>query len=99
MAGDYDCSRTFPSASTSVRQSGRRRGVSGNGWGTTFASILAMSPTGPALQTTAIPHEHFVQFYDQDEFLLDEVSGFVKAGLQAGHACLVIATPQHRKGL
>ena len=44
-------------------------------------------------------HQHFVQFYDEDEFLLDEVTGFLKAGLQAGHAGLVIATPQHRDGL
>jgi PAS domain S-box-containing protein len=51
------------------------------------------------MQGTTSRHEHFVQFYDQDEFLLDEVSGFFKSGLQAGHACLVIATPQHLAGL
>jgi hypothetical protein len=47
----------------------------------------------------ATHHEHFVQFYDQDEYLLDEVSYFLAAGLQSGHAGLVIASPQHRDGL
>jgi PAS domain S-box-containing protein len=50
-------------------------------------------------ETTTSRHQHFVQFYEQDEFLLDEVSGFLKTGLQAGHSCLVIATPQHLAGL
>jgi signal transduction histidine kinase len=53
------------------------------------------------MQKTAatIPHQHLVQFYDQDDFLLDEVSGFLSTGLEAGHAGIVIATPQHRDGL
>lgn len=67
--------------------------------GTIIAFIVAMSYTGLAMQKAPLPHEHFVQFYDQDDFLLDEVSGFLKTGLQAGHACLVIATPQHLAGL
>jgi PAS domain S-box-containing protein len=43
--------------------------------------------------------EHFVQFYDTDEFLLDSVSGFIGAGLGAGGACIVVATKVHREGL
>jgi PAS domain S-box-containing protein len=43
--------------------------------------------------------EHFVQFYETDEFLLDSVSGFIGAGLGAGAACIVIATKAHREGL
>ncbi len=43
--------------------------------------------------------EHFVQFYETDEFLLDSVSGFIGAGLGAGAACIVIATKSHREGL
>ncbi len=58
-----------------------------------------MPYTDPAMPKAAIRHEHFVQFYDEDEFLLDEVSGFLNAGLQAGSVGLVIATPQHREGL
>jgi signal transduction histidine kinase len=43
--------------------------------------------------------DHFVQFYDSDPFLLDSLSGYVAAGLDAGEACVVITTPPHRKGL
>lgn len=43
--------------------------------------------------------EHFVQFYDTDEFLLESVSGFIGAGLGAGAACIVIATKAHRESL
>src|SRR5436309_14457541 len=43
--------------------------------------------------------EHFVQFYETDEFLLDSVSAFIGAGLGAGAACIVIATKAHRVGL
>ena len=43
--------------------------------------------------------EHFVQFYETDEFLLDAVSGFIGAGLGASAACIVIATKAHREGL
>src|SRR5258708_15351581 len=43
--------------------------------------------------------EHFVQFYETDDFLLDSVSGFTGAGLGAGAACIVIATKAHREGL
>ncbi len=40
--------------------------------------------------------EHIVQFYETDDFLLDAVSGFIRAGLDAGDACIVLATPAHR---
>lgn len=43
--------------------------------------------------------EHFVQFYETDLFLLNSVSGFIGAGLQAGDACIVVATKAHRDGL
>jgi PAS domain S-box-containing protein len=44
-------------------------------------------------------HEHSVQFYEKEDFLLDEVSGFIGEGLQAGQAGLVIATQPHLEGL
>jgi PAS domain S-box-containing protein len=40
-----------------------------------------------------------VQFYERDEFLLDEVARFVGAGLGAGDAVVVIATKLHLDGL
>jgi signal transduction histidine kinase len=42
---------------------------------------------------------HVVQFYGEDEFLLDELSRFIGTALGAGEAAVVIATKQHRDGL
>ena len=43
--------------------------------------------------------DHFVQFYETDDLLLDAVSDFIGAGLGSGAACIVIATPDHRAAL
>ncbi|MDT5293287.1 MAG: hypothetical protein QOJ76_167 [Acidobacteriota bacterium] len=43
--------------------------------------------------------EHFVQFYETDNFLLDSLGGFVGMGLAEGDACIVVATQAHRAGL
>src|SRR5690242_4314434 len=43
--------------------------------------------------------EHFVQFYETDEFLLESLSGFIGTGLDAGDACIIIATKAHRESL
>ncbi|HEY4035775.1 MAG TPA: PAS domain S-box protein, partial [Ktedonobacteraceae bacterium] len=43
--------------------------------------------------------EHFVQFYETDDFLLDSLSSFIGTGLDAGDGCIVIATKAHRESL
>jgi hypothetical protein len=43
--------------------------------------------------------EHFVQFYEGDAYLVNEVAGFIRAGLQAGDAAIVIATKLHHHDL
>ena len=43
--------------------------------------------------------DHFVQFYETDDFLLDSLSEFIATGLETGDACIVIATSAHRQGL
>lgn len=43
--------------------------------------------------------DHFVQFYENDLFLLNSVGGFIEAGLQKGDTCIVVATRAHRDGL
>lgn len=43
--------------------------------------------------------EHFVQFYEGDEFLLNALSGYVSKALTAGDAAVVVATQAHRAGL
>ncbi|MEO6320096.1 MAG: MEDS domain-containing protein, partial [Polaromonas sp.] len=39
---------------------------------------------------------HEVQFYEHESFLISRVSHFLGAALSAGHAAVVIATPEHR---
>jgi len=43
--------------------------------------------------------EHFVQFYETSEFLLDSLRDFIGLGLVSGDACIVVATDGHRAGL
>ena len=43
--------------------------------------------------------EHFVQFYEGDAYLVNQVTGFIRAGLQAGDAVIVIATKPHHHDL
>lgn len=43
--------------------------------------------------------EHFVQFYEADDYLLKALSGFIGAALTSGEAALVVATQAHRNEL
>jgi PAS domain S-box-containing protein/excisionase family DNA binding protein len=43
--------------------------------------------------------EHFVQFYESDEFLVESASGFIGAALTAADCGVVIATPEHRASI
>src|SRR5438045_317152 len=43
--------------------------------------------------------EHFVQFYDADDFLLNSLSSYIGMGLSTDDACIVVATKAHREGL
>jgi PAS domain S-box-containing protein len=45
------------------------------------------------------PHEHFVQFYEEDSSLLSSVSEFLANGFAKGESGIVIATKEHREGL
>ncbi len=44
-------------------------------------------------------HEHGVQFYSQDKFLIEELSEYIGSALQAGDAAIVVSTEQHRNSL
>src|SRR5438270_13508244 len=60
------------------------------------------SSTGPSktfLIPACDPPEHVVQFYQNDKFLIDAVSGFVGSALAAGDAAVLIATAAHREGV
>lgn len=43
--------------------------------------------------------EHFVQFYERDEFLVRSVAQFVETGGKAGDSAIVIGTAAHRTAL
>jgi PAS domain S-box-containing protein len=43
--------------------------------------------------------EHFIQFYEHDEYLIHSVSAFVAAALNNGDCAVVIATSDHRDEL
>jgi hypothetical protein len=43
--------------------------------------------------------EHFVQFYEEDAYLVSQIAGFIRAGLRSGDAVVVIATKPHRDEL
>ena len=42
---------------------------------------------------------HFVQFYEEDAYLLDHVGEYLGAALRAGDAGIIIATKLHRDGV
>lgn len=44
-------------------------------------------------------HQHGVQFYSQDKFLLEELSEYIGNALREGDAAVVVATERHRDGL
>src|SRR2546430_14984679 len=58
-------------------------------WRSTLAPLLPCAE--------GCSQEHFVQFYEQDAFLIDSVVGFMAAGLRNGEAGIFIGTPEHRK--
>lgn len=41
--------------------------------------------------------DHSVQFFDADDQLVDGVSHFIRAGIEADEVCVVIATADHRR--
>src|SRR5438094_953911 len=43
-------------------------------------------------------HQHAVQFYESDEFLVRSVTEYLIAGFKADEPVVVIATPEHREG-
>jgi DNA-binding CsgD family transcriptional regulator/PAS domain-containing protein len=51
----------------------------------------------PVLPTEETAHLHLVEFYENDEFLVDTVSEFVGSSLHDGDAAIVIATGTHRR--
>jgi signal transduction histidine kinase/ActR/RegA family two-component response regulator len=63
----------------------------------------AHAATGPIVVDTlmspwdwsASRDEHFVQFYEEDDFIVDSICRFVNAGLDSGETVVVAATDDH----
>ena len=62
-----------------------------------FGGASSFAP--PACWSETGEQDHFVQFYEADEFLIDSLGGYVREGLEAGDACVVVATGARREGL
>ncbi len=64
------------------------------------AGDIAVQDFAPRSQWSEMcESDHFVQFYETDLFLLNSLSGYVGKGLEAGDACIVVATKAHREAL
>lgn len=59
--------------------------------------LLAVAPHSEVGRIRA--GDHSVQFYEDDSFLLDSVTTYIREGLRSGDACLVVATKPHREAL
>jgi PAS domain S-box-containing protein/excisionase family DNA binding protein len=66
----------------------------------TDLSTLPGDSTAPrANWSTVGASEHFVQFYQDEAFLIESVSGFAVSALAVGQGSLIVATPEHRGAL
>src|ERR1700688_1528750 len=91
----YTAEKGLPSAN---------RWLTTGGWGrmqSTTVQNADLSPTrvNQGLWSQHGDHQHGVQFYSHDKFLLEELSRYIGDALRAGGAGVVVATEQHRNGL
>ena len=55
--------------------------------------------TGGPHALTRKPHNHVVNFYDDDDDVIAEVANYVAQGLRQGEAAVIVATRAHRNAL
>jgi len=60
---------------------------------------VSSAPAWQPLLRSAQPCDHIVQLYTDDGFLTRAVSQFIGAGLLAGEAAVIVATPSHIRAL
>lgn len=61
---------------------------------------LADEPVAPKIDWSKVRESgHFVQFYENDLFLMDSLTDYITSALKKGDNCIVIATPDHREAL
>jgi hypothetical protein len=64
-----------------------------------MSSINLSSRAARTFWGQVAPAQHFAQFYENEDALMDTLAGFVGAGLSAGESAIVIATAQHLRTL
>ena len=63
------------------------------------ADLAVRELAPPAEWGATCASEHFVQFYETDDFLLNSLRDFVRAGLCVGDACIVVSKRAYREEL
>ncbi|MEA2142737.1 MAG: hypothetical protein QOI64_1167 [Solirubrobacteraceae bacterium] len=58
---------------------------------------MAFSSTPEPRGCAACGHDHLVEFYETEEFLVASVTDFVVGALAGDGAAIVVATPEHRE--
>jgi hypothetical protein len=64
-----------------------------------MSSINLSSRAARTFWGQVAPAQHFAQFYENEDALMDTLEGFVSAGLSAGESTVVIATAPHLRTL
>jgi signal transduction histidine kinase len=84
-----------------LRRQANRRHIEGyREMSTTGVSGAIGSALAPPANWGELEHQaHVCQFYASDSFLLESLSRYIGTALGGGDAAIVIATPEHRKGL
>src|SRR5688572_24325770 len=63
-------------------------------------NIMSARPSPALLEIDRVgDREHFVQFYKEDETLVDCVARFFAVGFAQGNVAIIIATREHREGV
>jgi signal transduction histidine kinase/ActR/RegA family two-component response regulator len=65
-------------------------------------SIENNSDSSSSASLSGVAHDnlsHHVQFYEDDNFLIDRVAGLVAESLEAGDGAIIVATEPHREGI
>ena len=71
----------------------------GNGHATKSHAPLVIDTVMTPWNWSGSHDEHFVQFYEKDDFLIDSLCRFVTDGLQANETVVVVATDEHLNAL
>ncbi|HSE32348.1 MAG TPA: ATP-binding protein [Pyrinomonadaceae bacterium] len=71
----------------------------GNGHATGASAPLVLNTVMTPWDWLGSRDEHFVQFYEKDDFLIDSLCRFVTEGLQASETVVVAATDEHLNAL